>query len=175
MIRVAQVIAGAEHGGAELFFERLCRALHAAGECVLPVIRSNGDRANILRTDGLKPEQLAFGSFVDVLTRLRLRRILKTFAPQVVVSWMNRANLHMPRGDWVHVGRLGGYYDLSYYRHCDHLVGNTRGIVQWLRDQGWPERRTHYLPNFVQDFANVSPADDLPVGRPILLALGRLH
>ena len=25
----------------------------------------------------------------------------RTFAPQVVVSWMNRASLHTPRGEWV--------------------------------------------------------------------------
>jgi len=175
MIRVAQVMAGAEHGGAELFFERLCCALHAAGECVLPIIRTNAERANILRNDGMKPQQLAFGSAIDVLTRLRLRHILRTFAPQVVVSWMNRASLHTPRGEWVHVGRLGGYYDLGYYKHCDHLVGNTRGIVRWLRDQGWPDERTHYLPNFVQDFSNSQKATDIPSGRPLLLALGRLH
>jgi len=175
MTRVAQVMAGAEHGGAELFFERLCLALHDAGECVLPVIRSNPARAGILRAGGLQPRELPFGSAFDLLTRPRLRRILRGFAPQVVVSWMSRASLHMPRGDWVHVGRLGGYYRLRHYRHCDHLVGNTRGIVQWLRSRGWPESRTHYLPNFVQDMAGCPPAAGLPPGRPRLLALGRLH
>jgi glycosyltransferase involved in cell wall biosynthesis len=92
---------------------------------------------------------------------------------------MNRANMHAATGDWVSVGRLGGYYDLRYYRRCDHLVGNTRGIVAWLRRQGWPEARTHYLPNFVDDFAATAPASDLregvPDGRPLLLGLGRLH
>jgi glycosyltransferase involved in cell wall biosynthesis len=47
--------------------------------------------------------------------------------------------------------------------------------VDWLRRQGWPERRTHYLPNFVDDFAATSPATDLPGGERRLLALGRLH
>jgi glycosyltransferase involved in cell wall biosynthesis len=163
-MRIAQVMAGAALGGAELFFERLSLALHAAGEEVLPVIRRNPARAARLRASGL-----------HLLTRPRLRAVLDAFAPHVVVSWMSRASRATPRGPWTLVGRLGGYYDLRYYRACDHLVGNTRGIVAWLRAQGWPEDRTHYLPNFVTDFAHTQPAADLPPYRPLLLGLGRLH
>jgi glycosyltransferase involved in cell wall biosynthesis len=175
MTRIAHVMAGAELGGAELFFERLCLALAAAGEDVLPVIRRNAVRAGRLRAGGLSPVELAFGGPLDPFTRPRLRAALRTFAPRVVVGWMNRASQHTPRGDWALVGRLGGYYDLRHYRDCDHLVGNTRGIVAWLRAQGWAAERTHYVPNFVADFATAAPATDLPPGRPILLALGRLH
>ena len=175
MTRVAQVMAGAVHGGAELFFERLCVALHEAGDAVLPVFRTNAERAGLLRGVGMHPLELSFGTALDLFTKPRLRRALKAFRPQVVVSWMNRANMHTPDGDWVRVGRLGGYYDLRYYRGCDHLVGNTRGIVDWLRREGWAEERTHYLPNFVGDFGGVAPAVDLPQGRPLLLGLGRLH
>ena len=175
MTRVAQVMAGAVNGGAELFFERLCLALHDAGEEVLPVIRTDTARAARLRQGGLEPAQLPFGTALDLLTRPRLARLLRGFRPRVVVAWMNRANSHTPRGDWALVGRLGGYYDLRYYRRCDHLVGNTRGIVAWLREQGWAPARTHYLPNFVADFVATPPATDLPQARPLLLGLGRLH
>ncbi len=88
---------------------------------------------------------------------------------------MSRAASRTPTGPWVRVGRLGGYYDLKYFRRHDHLVGNTRGIADWLVRQGWPAARTHYLPNFVADFATAPPADDLPPGHPRLLGLGRLH
>ena len=171
MVRVAQVMAGAAHGGAELFFERLCVALHAAGDEVLPVIRANAERAALLRAAGMAPRQLWFGPPYDVLTRLRLRAALRAFRPLVAVAWMSRANQHMPTGDWVRVGRLGGYYDLRYYRGCDHLVGNTKGIVAWVRGQGWPADRVHYLPNFAPDLASATP----PPGTRRLLALGRLH
>ncbi len=174
-MRVAQVIAGAALGGAELFFERLCLALHDAGEDVLPVIRRNPARAARLCAGGLAPVELAFGNRLDLLTRPRLRAALGAFAPRVVVSWMSRASRFAPRGPWTLVGRLGGYYDLRYYRGCDHLIGNTRGIVAWLRAQGWPTERTHYLPNFVADFSATRPASDVPPGRPLLLGLGRLH
>ncbi len=166
-------MAGARSGGAELFFERLAAALHRAGETVLPIIRRDPGRADRLRAAGLAPAQLAFGGALDLLTRPRLGRLLGAFEPRIAVAWMNRAASATPEGAWVKVGRLGGYYDLKYYRGCDHLVGNTRGIVAWLRKQGWPAERTHHLPNFAPDLLGASPAV-LPPG-PIVLALGRLH
>lgn len=172
-MRVAQVMAGAPHGGAEAFYERLCIALHAAGEDVLPVIRRDAGRAARLRAGGLAPVELGFGGALDLLTGPRLRAVLAGFAPSVTVAWMNRAARFAPKGAWTLVGRLGGYYDLKYYRRCDHLVGNTRDIVRWIAAQGWPADRAHYLPNFAADLAGAAPAD-LPGGTR-LLAMGRLH
>jgi glycosyltransferase involved in cell wall biosynthesis len=175
-MRIAQVMAGAELGGAESFFERLSIALHKAGENVLPVIRRDAARAARLAVHGLVPVQLPFGGPLDVLTRPRLSLVLRHHRPQVAVAWMNRAARHTPSGDWTLVGRLGGYYDLKYYRRCDHLVGNTRGLVRWMVEQGWPADRAHYLPNFADDFSGVLPAElGLGEGAPKLLALGRLH
>jgi len=174
-MKVAHVMAGAAAGGAELFFERLCVALSRAGEEVLPVIRRDPARSHRLRAAGLEATELPFGGALDPLTRPLLARALRHFAPSVVVSWMSRATWHMSPGEWVQVGRIGGYYRLEHYRACDHLVGNTRFIVNWLRANGWPEGRTHWLPNFSPDFATVAPAADVPRGRPLLLALGRLH
>jgi glycosyltransferase involved in cell wall biosynthesis len=175
-MRIAQVMAGSPAGGAELFYERLTVALTNAGETVLPVIRSNAARAERLSVAGLDAVQLDFGGPFDLLTRRRLRAVLRRFAPRVVVAWMNRAARFAPVGDWVLAGRLGGYYDLRYYRHCDHLVGNTRGIVEWITRQGWPASRVHHLPNFTPDMGGAAPAVlDLPRGARIVLALGRLH
>jgi len=169
-------MAGAPAGGAELFFERLVVALHDSGEAVLPVIRRDPGRAGRLAAGGRPPVQLRFGGALDLLTRPRIASALREFAPRVVVAWMNRAARQTPRGDWVLAGRLGGYYDLRYYRTCDHLVGNTRGIVDWIRGQGWPSARVHHLPNFAPDLVGAVPAVlPLPPGAPMVLALGRLH
>ena len=175
-MRVAQIMAGAKAGGAEGFYERLTLALHAAGEDVLPVIRRDVARAGRLRAGGLEPVQLGFGGPLDMLTKPRLSLLLRHHRPQVAVAWMNRAARHTPKGDYTLVGRLGGYYDLKYYRRCDHLVGNTADLVRWMVEKGWPVDRAHYLPNFADDFAGVAPAElGLTPGAPKLLALGRLH
>lgn len=172
-MRIAHVMAGARTGGAELFFERLAGAMHQAGETVLPVVRRDAARVARLRGMGLTPVELGFGGALDWVTPGRLRRVLRGFEPGVVVAWMNRAARALTQEGWVNAGRLGGYYDLRYYRRCDHLIGNTRGIVAWVRAQGWPAQRVHHLPNFVPDFSGAVAAE-LPKG-PVVLAMGRLH
>jgi glycosyltransferase involved in cell wall biosynthesis len=172
-------MAGAREGGAELFYERLCIALHRAGDAVLPVIRREPARAARLRAAGLAPLEFGFGNPLDLLTAPRVRAALQRFAPRVAVAWMSRAARFAPTGDWVLCGRLGGYYDLRNFRRCDHLIGNTHALVRWMTDQGWPAARAHHLPNFVADMAGAAPAPraefGVPAGAPLLLGLGRLH
>ncbi len=177
-MRLLQAMAGARHGGAEAFFVRLAIALHRAGQEQRVLIRADTERAAALRRGGIEPLQLPFGGWLDIATRLGLRRAVAQYRPQVVLTWMNRATRLCPRGDFVHVARLGGYYDLKYYRRCDHLIANTRDIAAYIVRQGWPEDRVRYLPNFVA----MAPA--APVARaslatpeeaPLALALGRLH
>jgi glycosyltransferase involved in cell wall biosynthesis len=178
MTRILQAMAGAPHGGAEAFFERLAIALDRAGETQKLVIRREPTRAARLRGAGLDVEELAFGGAVDLTTRPRLAKIIAAFHPRVVLSWMSRATAGIPRGDFVHVARLGGYYDLRYYKHCDHLIGNTSALTEWLVAQGWPASRAHYLPNFAE-IAALPPLPRAslatPEGAPLALALGRLH
>ncbi len=174
-VRVAQIMAGATAGGAELFFERLCIALARAGETVLPVIRRDAGRAARLAAGELPPVELGFGGALDFATGPRLRRTLRRFAPTVAVAWMNRAARFAPVGGWVLAGRLGGYYDLRHYRSCQHLIGNTRGLVAWMRQQGIAESRTHYLPNFAPNLVGAAPATVEVGPGPRLLSLGRLH
>jgi glycosyltransferase involved in cell wall biosynthesis len=177
-MKSAQVMAGAAVGGAELFYERLCTALHQSGDAVLPVIRRAPDRAYRLRRAGLAPHQLRFGNH-EIATRLRLGAYLRRESPEVVVAWMGRAAAATPRGPWTLVGRLGGNYDLRRFRRCRHLVGNTRAIADWIIAEGWPADRVHHLPNFVPDLLGATPADRLhlavPPEAPLILALGRLH
>jgi glycosyltransferase involved in cell wall biosynthesis len=175
-MRIAQVMAGAPIGGAEAFFERATIALHQAGDIVLPIIRGDTGRAERLRAAGLQPVELAFGGALDFLTKPRVRRALQDFKPDLVMAWMQRAARFTPMGPWVLVGRFGGYYDVKYFRHCDHLVANTHDLVRMITAAPWPPARVHYLPNFVEDFAGSTPAD-LPAASstPRLLAMGRLH
>jgi glycosyltransferase involved in cell wall biosynthesis len=178
MTRILQAMAGAPHGGAEAFFERLAIALHHAGETQELVIRREPSRAARLRAVGLPVEELAFGRALDFVSARRFAAIARKFEPRVVLTWMSRATIYCPRGDFVHVARLGGYYDLRYYKNCDHLIGNTRALTQWMVQEGWPESRAHYVPNF----AELAPAPpvpraslDTPADAPLAIALGRLH
>ena len=178
MTRVLQVMAGAHHGGAEEFFLRLVSALARAGVDEHVITRRDQNRSIALRQAGLNPIELPFGGIPDFITRPRLKKEIAAFDPDIVVAWMSRAARYCPTGKHILVARLGGYYKLKYYRHCDHLIANTREICDYLIGEEWPVERVTYLPNFVDN----TPATPIgranfstPEGVPLLLALGRLH
>jgi glycosyltransferase involved in cell wall biosynthesis len=177
-VRVLQVMAGAEHGGAEGFFCRLVPALSRAGVEQRAVIRANPKRAAALGAAGVNTIQLPFGGPLDFRTRFGLRREINRFQPTIVMSWMNRATIFCPTGRFVHIGRLGGYYDIKYYRRCHHLIANTRDIARYLVERGFPAHHVHYVPNFVAE----APDEAIPrhvLATPdearVVLAMGRLH
>jgi glycosyltransferase involved in cell wall biosynthesis len=173
--RLLQAIAGARHGGAETFFERLAAALQRVGETQRVLIRRDADRSRRLRAAGVEVSELGFGGRLDVATPMGFRREIAAWRPDIVVTWMSRATQACPRGDFVHVGRLGGYYDLKYYRRCDRLIANTRAIVDYAVAEGWPQDRIDYLPNFVPDAGETRSRDGSFGRAPLALAIGRLH
>lgn len=171
-------MASDQEGGAELFFERLAEGLQKTGTIQRLAVKKGVARNTRLRAAGLDITELPFGGLLDFGTASALKRQAREFHPTVILSWMNRATKFCRPGDYVLAARLGGYYNLKYYRRCDHLIGNTRGIVDYLRREGWPESRTHYLPNFV----TIPPLPPMPRSAlgtpddvPLALALGRLH
>ncbi len=178
-IRVAQVLAGAEYGGAENFFVRLTRGLSkVSGITEKAFIRNHGHRINTLRESGVTTEGFRFGSKLDFIDNWRFRNALKCWRPDIVMTWMGRASQATPRGNYVLVNRLGHYYNLKYYRKADYWVGITKGICQHLIDGGMPADRVVHIPNFA-DESDVTPMPrdsfNTPTDRPLILAAGRLH
>ncbi len=181
-MRLLQAMAGGPQGGAEAFFERLAAAFARRGLAQRLLIRRDAARAHRLRAVGLDVVELPFRRLFDFITRRRFTREIEAFRPDVVLTWMSRASAACPRATltrpFVHAARLGGYYDLKYYRNARHLIGNTEGIVRYLVRSGWPEAHAHYLPNFAEAArmaAMPRSALTTPEHAPLLLALGRLH
>jgi len=171
-------MAGADHGGAEAFFERLVIALQQADVAQTVLIRRHSARAARLREAGVAVTELPFGGWLDWTTRPGFRKAAQQFRPTHVLTWMNRATRFCPPLKGVpHLARLGGYYNLKYYRRCDLLIGNTPDLVRYFQANGWPEEKTACLPNFA-----AAPAP-LPLpqgmartpGKQLLFAMGRLH
>jgi glycosyltransferase involved in cell wall biosynthesis len=178
MTRVLQCIAGAEHGGAETFFVSLVWALHEAGLEQQIVMRPNVLRRARLEKGGIAPLELPFGGPFDFRTGRALKREAMRFGADIVLSWMNRASIRCPKGPYVRAGRLGGYYNLKYYRNCDWLIGITPDIVEHMVRGGWPKERAVYLPNFASAEAAPPASRSLlatPQHAPLIFTLGRLH
>jgi glycosyltransferase involved in cell wall biosynthesis len=178
-MKVMQILAGDTHGGAENFFMRLVPALTEVGLNQYVVIKNHESRENILKQHEISYTTASFNKIFSSITTLKIQSTIHTFQPDIVVTWMSRASHLCPKGQFVHVGRLGGYYDLKYYQKCDHLIGNTIDIVGYFIDKQWPQEFTHYLPNFVDipfTQATIERSQfNTPEAAPLLLTLGRLH
>lgn len=178
-IRVAQVLAGAEQGGAENFFVRLTTGLAEQNAMtVRAFLRRHQHRLDALRRQGVDAEGFRFGGKFDFYDRWVYLRRLKAFNPDIVMTWMGRASAATPSGDYVLVNRLGHYYNLKYYRQADYWVGISKGICQHLIDGGMPADKVVHIPNFA-DETPVAPLPresfNTPDGVPLILAAGRLH
>ena len=178
MPRLLQALAGAPQGGAEMHFLRLCLALQRAGVEQRVVIRPHPKSLEVLRSGGIEAVTAPFGGIFDRQTGKTLRREIADFRPELALTYMSRASAALPKGDFLHIARLGGYYDLKYYRNCDHLVCITPDLKAHCVKHGFAAERVHVIPNFVED-RSVPPQDraalDTPAEAPLIFALGRLH
>lgn len=181
-LKIMHVLGAKSSGGAELFFIRLMVALKDKCD-LLCVVREGSWAQKQLEEAGVSYKTLPFGGFFDFKTKCALKKIIRDFKPDVVQGWMNRACKALPKTSAVNVGRLGGYYALKNYKNCDHLVGNTEGIRDYLIEQGFGENNSHYIPNFSpavgvsykKQAEKARTEYNIPQGAKVLFLAGRLH
>jgi glycosyltransferase involved in cell wall biosynthesis len=176
---VLHLLGTAGEGGAETYFLDLVAALAEDRVGQVAAIRANANREAALARIGVPSGLFRFGGPIDILTKPRLKAFAEKHEAKLALAWMNRAARHTPSGPWARVGRLGGYYNLKYYKGFDELVANTEDIADWVVSQGWPAGKVRHIPNFAAAPADVAPVDraslDTPEDAPLLLAMGRLH
>lgn len=171
-------------GGAETFFEKLAIAFQQAGYTQLVVICQHAERRKRLEAAGCEVREIPAQGWQKFLAKGRLLKIAQTFRPTIQLAWMSRAAKALSRLEGcVNLARLGGYYPLKNYAACDHLIGNTPGVLAYLKGAGWPVERMHLISNF-GEIPEASDPDavtalreslKLPDASPVLLTLGRLH
>ena len=178
-MRVLQILAGAERGGAENFFERLVCALSRKGLDQHVICRPFPDRLKTFKEHHLPVTPLSFYRVLDWYTRWAIQKTIDAYKPDIVMTWMSRASHLCPKGRFVFVGRLGGYYNLKYYQKADFLIGITPDLQNYLIREGWPSHRTACVTNFVPEPSRTPPQDRsvyaTPEDAPLLLSLGRYH
>ncbi|MCB9990516.1 MAG: glycosyltransferase [Rhodospirillales bacterium] len=185
-MKILQVMAGADHGGAETAFVDMCIALAEAGEQVEVATRANPLRVEQLERAGLKVHELKFGGVADLYTVYRLRKIIRDFKPHIVQTWMSRAAQKVPSwGDkdaqqpYLVVSRLGGYYKVKHFKNTDYFTPITPDIGRYLVENGVAPERVRQINNFAETEDVRFPVSREDLGTPedatVLLALGRLH
>ena len=175
---VLHLLGSGGDGGAETYFLALAGALAREGVDQAFAIRPHPGREAALRSLGATVRTLPFGGPLDLTTHRAAAAAARAAGARALVAWMNRAARFAPRGPWGRIGRLGGYYNLKYYRGMDMLVANTVDIARWIEAKGWPADKIHYIPNFAAA-PEAAPADraalETPADAPLMLCLGRLH
>ena len=176
---VLHLLGTAGDGGAETYFVDLVAALSRAGVGQAAAIRAHAGREARLKALGVPAKVLPFGGPIDIVTRTAAAGFARLNRTRLALAWMNRAARHTPKGPWARIGRLGGYYNLKYYKGFDELVANTEDIAEWIVAQGWPAGRVRCIPNFAAAPPDGAPANRAalatPADVPLLLSMGRLH
>ncbi|EIC20887.1 hypothetical protein Thi970DRAFT_04556 [Thiorhodovibrio frisius] len=124
-------------GGAETFFEKLTMAFQAHGLNQRVLICRNANRRRRLEAAGCDVVEIPAQGVQKFLARRRVSREAERFNPNIQLAWMSRAAGALSRLDGcTNLARLGGYYKLKYFQRCDHLIGNTPGVLEYLEGAG---------------------------------------
>jgi glycosyltransferase involved in cell wall biosynthesis len=179
-MKILQVMAGAETGGAETAFIDTCIALAEAGFEIEAATRPNSRNAR-LATHGIPCHELKFGGVLDLRTRRKLKTIIAAFRPQIVQTWMSRAARMTPADPerYLKISRLGGYYALTYFRSTDYFMTITPDIRRYLIAEGIAPDRVSHINNFAETEADAAPVARESLATPgdavAVLTLSRLH
>lgn len=151
-MKILHTLAGGQAGGAEMAYVDLLIAQQENGMDVIAACRPNNQRVPLLRAAGIKVYELPFGGIFDFKTTRKLKKIILDEGVTHVQCWMSRASKLTPKIDGVNkIARLGGYYNLKYYKTVDHFIGNTPDICRWLHeDQGVDKSRITHINNFAE-------------------------
>ena len=182
-----QMIASKELGGAERWFMRFAEALSERGVPAELAIRRGGGLEG--HDFGRLPvHRLPYLTVWDPVSRRAVSDLIRRLRPDIVQTYMGRATrlTHLPErrgpGGPVHLTRLGGYYDLGPYRHAHGWIGNTRGLCDWMIQQGLQAQRVYHIYNFADParpvaadrIAQVRTSHGIPNDAWVLVTLGRL-
>jgi len=151
-MKILHTMAGGVAGGAEMAYVDMVIAQHQSGMEVIAACRPNDQRTALLNEAGVAVVHFPFGGIFDFQTTKGLRQLMKAEQPDIVQCWMSRAAKLTPKVQGIpKIARLGGYYNLKYYRDVDHFIGNTPDICRWLiEEQSIEENRVTHINNFAE-------------------------
>lgn len=186
-MKILHVMAGGRHGGAETAFVDMCCAQQERPALEVEVItRPNDVRIPRLQDAGIKVHFLPFGTAIDLYTPWKIKQIIRRFQPDIIQSWLARAPSKVPQWmpqssipRYIHVARLGGEYNMKYFKSCDAFAAVTPELATYIKSHGIASARVRQINNFAEVEAIKNPLRRSDYGVPddavLLLGLGRLH
>ena len=185
-MKIIQIMAGNKAGGAETAFIDMCIAMHQSGQDIEVITRKNEARLARLSDVGIVYHTLPFGGFIDGYTKHAIKKIIQKSQPDIVQTWMSRAAVKTPHWQKVKtskeyktVARLGGYYDLKYFKAMDYFVAVTPDLKDLIIKNGVDKNRITQINNFAETEEDIIPINRKDLNTPsdatVLLSLARLH
>ena len=180
-MKILHTMAGGKAGGAEMAYVDLLIAQKQAGMDVIAACRPNKQRVPLLKEVGIPVYELPFGGMFDRTTKSSLRKIIEDEKPSIVQCWMSRAAKLTPKVEGcTKIARLGGYYNLKYYKGVEHFIGNTPDICRWLvEDKKIPTTQVTHINNFAELEAIEQPVIKADFNTAedafVFLSMARLH
>jgi len=161
-------------GGAERWFCRFSAVLAEQGIPAELTVRAGSE---LERVDLPLPlHRLPFWTVWDPISQKAVSRLIRRIKPDIVQTYMGRAT-HMT---WlesgacpVHIARLGEYYRLHPYRHAHAWIGNTKGLCDWMVQQGLPANRVFTYLQLRRSTPTVTPRADHNAAQRVKDSLGR--
>lgn len=173
-------MAGNKNGGAELYSTDIMLSLHAAGLDQRIVMRPTAPRFAEMEKAGLAMAHNVLATPFRPLQRLRLRRLIATYQPDIIQCWMRRAVSLVSSGAApAIIGWYGDYEEQTkYFSACTHFIGVTPDLVRHAYENGATPGSAFYVPTFpsVEEAAPLNRATlNTPPDAKVLLILSRLH
>ncbi|MEM6811578.1 MAG: glycosyltransferase [Pseudomonadota bacterium] len=185
-MKILQVMAGGQHGGAEMAFIDMCVAMKEKGLDIEVVTRKNKVRDRLLDEAKIKTHHCRFGGIADFITSQKIKKIIQSYEPDIVQSWMSRASVKTPswnktqtKKKYYTIARLGGYYSYKYFKHIDYFAAITPDLKKHIESWGINPEHVRQLNNFAETEQDIIPIDreelDTPKDATVIVSLARYH
>lgn len=77
-----------------------------------------------------------------------IRKITRSFKPNIIMSWLPRAAQFVPEGPWIHCAQVGLHRGLDCYERADYLIVPTPSLKKHFSALGFQSSRIAVLPHF---------------------------
>ncbi len=182
-MKILQIMAGDNNGGAETFFLDAVTALSETDHQQHVITRANNDfKVEKIRQLNIPFDVAGFSNIFKHPTAKIIKERINSFQPDIVHHYMGRAGSYSVANDalnnHVNIGWYGGYYKPTRFKHCNHHVAVTQDIVDHIIAQGVPASNAHLL-HIYAEFEKAEKLDraafDTPDDVPLMVSLSRLH
>ncbi len=178
-MKILQVMAGANVGGAETFFIDAVKAINEIGYEQNVITRKNNElKIKEIANLNIPVQTASFNKHIKWPTAKIIKNNINSFHPDIVHHWMGRAGSYSITGAHQNIGWYGGYYKAERFKHCQYHVAVTQDVADHIIRQGVDAKNVFVL-HIYSEFKSAAPLDraqfDTPDDAPLFLSLARLH